>query len=257
VQNGYIYWIYSSSQTSQTVYLEGEEFPLRLNLWTGQVSPIASFKTAAGYTAINVTIGENGAEAILLGRRNPYGVKNLNRHIVATDGEGITDEDGKVYVRATKNGSYSAQLSTGQTATVRFHSIPGPIIPTRWSLTVEDWSAAVANATGRDSPLTDKTTLSPVTLETLRSWHHILGLEYANGVGTYRTTANLTLTEPRGSQKPQSLGVYLSFGDVQGSWSLRVNNHVVPGLDFFNSAPLDVTRYVRDGENSKLHIHPR
>ncbi|KAL2859224.1 hypothetical protein BJX68DRAFT_261671 [Aspergillus pseudodeflectus] len=215
VQNGSIYWIYSSSRTSQTVHLEGEGFPLRLNLWTGQVSPIASFKTAEGYTAINVTIGENGAEAIYLGRHNPYGVKNLNRHIVATDAESVTDEDGKVYVRATKDGSYSAQLPTDQTVTIRFHSIPGPIVPARWSLTIEDWSPAIANATGRDSPLTDKTTLSP----------------------------------PRGSQKPQSLGFYLSFGDVQGSWSLRVNNHVVPGLDFFNAAPLDVTRYVRDGEN--------
>ncbi|KAJ0423291.1 hypothetical protein BJY00DRAFT_321945 [Aspergillus carlsbadensis] len=247
--NEYIYWIYSSSRTSQTVHLEGDGFPLRLNLWTGEVSPIASFITADGYTAVNVTIGENGAEAIYLGFRNPYGVKNLDRHIVATDAEGVADEDGRVYVRATENGSYSAQLSKGQATTVHFDSIPAPIASARWSLTVEDWSPAIANATGRNSPLTDKTTLPLVTLETLRSWHNISGLEYASGVGTYKTTVNLTLTTPRGPQKQQSLGAYIDFGDVQGSWNLKVNGQLVPGVDFFNSAPLDVTLYVRDGEN--------
>jgi hypothetical protein len=171
-------------------------------MWTGHVSPIASFKTADGYTAINVTIGENGAEAIYLGRRNPYRVKNLNRHIVATGAEGVADEEDRVYVRATENGRYSARLSTGKTTTVRVDSIPAPITPARWSLTVQDWSPRIANATGRNSPLTDKTTLPPVALETLQPWHNISGLEYASGVGTYRTTANLTLTVPRGSQRP-------------------------------------------------------
>jgi hypothetical protein len=96
-----------------------------------------------------------------------------------------------------------------------------------------------------------------VTLETLRSWHDISGLEYASGVGTYRTTVNLDLTEPHGSQRSQSLGAYIDLGDVRGSWSLKVNGQVVPGIDFLNSAPLDVTLYVRDGENGKLYIRPR
>ncbi|KAL2825687.1 hypothetical protein BJY01DRAFT_256192 [Aspergillus pseudoustus] len=244
--NEYIYWIYSSSRTSQTVYLEGEGFPLRLNLWTGEVSPIASFKTTNGYTAVNVTIGENSVEVIYLGRENPYGVKNLSRHIIATDGDGMTDEAGKVYVRATKNGEYSAQLSTDKSATVRFDSIPSPITPKTWTLTVEDWSPAIANTTGRDSSRTDKSTLEPITLNKLCSWHNISGLEYASGVGVYQTTVNLTLTEPK---KGQSLGVYINFGDVEGSWDLNMNGKEVPGEDYFASAPLDVTSYVRDGEN--------
>ncbi|KAL3492069.1 hypothetical protein BJX62DRAFT_236502 [Aspergillus germanicus] len=173
----------------------------------------------------------------------------LNRHIVATDAEGVADEEGRVYVRATENGRYSARLSTGKTTTVRFNSIPAPIAPARWSLSVQDWSPRIANATGRNSPRTDKTSLPPVTLETLRSWHDISGLEYASGVGTYRATAKLTLAEARGSQKPQSLGVYIDLGDVRGSWSLKVNGQVVPGIDMFNSAPLDETLYVRDGDN--------
>ncbi|KAL3459661.1 hypothetical protein BJX64DRAFT_301114 [Aspergillus heterothallicus] len=244
--NVFVYWIYSSSRTSQTMRLEGEGFPLRLNLWTGEVSPIASFKTENGYTAINVTIGENGAEAIYLGQRNSYGVTNLDRHIIATNALGVADASGKVYVRATKNGRYVAQLSTGKTATVRFDSIPSAVTPNAWTLTVEDWSPAIENATGRDSALTNKTTLSPISLETLLPWHNISGLEYASGVGVYRTTVNLALPEPNGSQ---SLGVCINFGDVEGSWNLKINGQDVPGIDYFVSAPLDVTPYVRDGQN--------
>ncbi|KAL2812327.1 hypothetical protein BJX63DRAFT_421888 [Aspergillus granulosus] len=246
--NEYIYWIYSSSRTRQTVYLEGEGFPLRLNLWTGEVSPIASFKSVNGYTAINVTIGENGAEVIYLGRQNPYGVKTLDRHITATDAEGVVDQSGKVYVRATTNGRYSTQLSTNKAATVRFDSIPNSITPKSWTLTVEDWSPTIANATGQDSSLTDKTDLPAVTLQSLRSWHKISGLEYASGVGVYQTKVNLTLAAYNGPRK-QSLGVYINFGDVEGSWDLQINDKAVPGVDFFVSAPLDVTPYIRDGEN--------
>lgn len=246
--NGYIYWIYSSSRTSQTVHLEGEGYPLRLNLWTGEVSPIAAFNSSEGYTAINITIGENGAEAIYLGHRNPYGIKNLERHIISTDGEGIVDESGSVFLRATKNGKYTAKLSTGNSTTVTFQSIRPPVMPRTWTLTVEDWSP-IDNETGLDSSLTEKATLPPVTLAQLKSWHNISGLEYASGVGVYQTNVDLSIHQPDKGQ--QSLGVYFNIGNVQGSWGLEVNGQIVPGADFFTSRPVDVTSYIRNGANGK------
>ncbi|KAL4948111.1 hypothetical protein BDW69DRAFT_203797 [Aspergillus filifer] len=250
-ENEYIYWIYSKTrQTSQTVYLEGEGFPLRLNLWTGEVLPIASFCIANGYTAVNVTIGENGVEAVYLGRQNPYSVKNLSQHIVATDGEGVADKSGNVLLRATENGKYTAELSTGKATTVTFSSIPAALSPNQWLLTVEDWSPATANETGHASSDTKKTTLPPIRLSKLAFWHNISGLEYASGVGVYQATVNLTTHQHQGSQNDsQTLGVYIHFGEVEGSWDLRINDQVVPGVDFFTSKPLDVTPYIRDGEN--------
>ncbi|KAL4925286.1 uncharacterized protein BDV17DRAFT_300448 [Aspergillus undulatus] len=245
--NEYIYWIYSSSTTSQTIKLEGKGFPLSINLWTGDVLPIASFHSADGYTVVNVTIGENGVAAIYLGHQNPYGVSNLKQHILATDAEAAVDEDGNLFVRAVNNGAYTARLSTRNTTTVTFENILPAVTPKSWSLTVEDWSPVADNQTGLYSSLTEKTTLPPVTLQGLKSWYNISGLEYASGVGVYQTTVNLTLDYPLGLR--QSLGVYINFGVVQGSWGLELNGKTVPGIDYFVSRPLDVTPYVRSGLN--------
>ncbi|KAL4909501.1 hypothetical protein BDW74DRAFT_187585 [Aspergillus multicolor] len=228
-ENEYVYWIYSSNRTSQTVYLEGEGYPLHSSLWTGEVSPIASWDTVNGYTAVNVTIGEDAAEAIYLGHHNPYGVNNLERHRISTDAE------------ATENGKYTAHLSTGEQVTVSFDSIPPAITPESWTLTVEDWSPASINEAGRNSSLTAKKTLAPIILSTLLPWNEIPELEFASGVGVYQT-ANLTTQQ-------EGLGVSIYFGEVGGSWDLRVNSQVVSEVDLFRSAPLDVTPYDRDGEN--------
>ncbi|KAL5342263.1 hypothetical protein BJX70DRAFT_410917 [Aspergillus crustosus] len=248
--NEYIYWIYGSAKTTQMSKLEGNGFPLRLNLWTGEVSPIASFSTSNGYTSVNVTIGENGAEAIYLGRRNPYSITNLDRHIIAIDGEGVVSESGGLFVRATKNGKYTAQLSTGETKSAIFDSIPHSRNLPSWTLTVEDWAPVNDNQTGLDSSHTAKTILAPIQLSSLKPWHNISGLEYASGVGVYETTVNISSPRPHSSGvKQQTLGVYLDFGSIGGSWDLQINGQVVPGIDFFTSKPMDVTPYILDGKN--------
>ncbi|KAL4797547.1 hypothetical protein BDV19DRAFT_387350 [Aspergillus venezuelensis] len=240
----YVYWIYSSNRTSQTVYLEGEGYPLRLDLWTGGVSPIAAWVSADGYTAINLTIGENAAEVVYLGRENPYGFPNLERHIVSTDAEAMADDSGKLFVRAAKNGSFTALLSTDEIATPVFVSVPPAVTPESWTLIVEDWSPGTANSTGRGSAQTEKTTLAPITLSELTPWANISGLEYASGVGVYHTVVNL-ITQ----QDQENVGVYIDIGEVGGTWDLKVNGQVVPGVDWFRSAPLDVTPYIRRGDN--------
>ncbi|KAL4976284.1 hypothetical protein BDW66DRAFT_151228 [Aspergillus desertorum] len=202
-----------------------------VNLWTGEVLPIASFHIANGYTAVNVTIGENGVEAVYLGRQNPYNVTNLSQHIVATDGEGVADKSGNVLLRATGNGKYTAELSTGKATTVTFSSVPAAVTPNQWLLMVEDWSPATANETGHASSNTKKTTLPPITLSKLAFWHNISGLDIRDRRMTRKHWGSISLR--RGG----------------GSWDLRINDRVVPGVDFFTSKPLDVTPYIRDGEN--------
>ncbi|KAL4967875.1 uncharacterized protein BDV14DRAFT_197518 [Aspergillus stella-maris] len=240
----YIYWIYSSNKTSQTVHLEGEGYPLHLDLWTGEASPIAAWVTADGYTAVNLNIGETAAEVVYLGVKNPYDVPNLERHIVSTDAEATADDSGNLFVRATKNGSYTALLSTGEVVTPVFTSIPPAVTPDSWSLMVEEWSPGTGNSTGRGSAQTKQTTLAPITLSELTSWTSISGLEYASGVGVYHTIINLTA-----QQDQKNVGVYMDVGEAGGTWDLKVNGQVVPGVDWFRSGPLDVTPYIRRGEN--------
>lgn len=242
-----IYFIYSSSAITETVYLKGEGYPLMMNFWTGEVIPIVAFNTAGGYTEVKLSLGENAAQAIYLGKRNPYGLSNLSKYVIATDAE-VFAESGNIFLRSGKNGTHTAKLSTGRTISVEFDDVPAPLSPTSWTLSVEDWSPMNVNETGLNSSLTSKNRLSSIELNTLKPWTNITGLESASGIGTYKTTVDLSLRQTR-KNSGESIGVFISFGDVEGSWGLKVNNVQVDGVDFLTAAQLDVTSYVKDGLN--------
>lgn len=66
VGSGYLYWIYNGGDASFSgaVSLEGEGQPLSINLWTGTVTPLASFFLSDGYVSVNITLGSTAAVAI-------------------------------------------------------------------------------------------------------------------------------------------------------------------------------------------------
>lgn len=135
-------------------------------------------------------------------------------------------------------------MSNKEKVTVSASNLAKPTSPSKWILTVEDWSPTVLNETGLKSPLTTKTKLKPVTLTKLVSWNNITGLESASGIGTYETSFKLNI-------KSKSTGVLLSLGDVEGSYSIKINGKTVEGVDWFESRPIDVTDMVKDGNNSE------
>ncbi|KAJ5691930.1 hypothetical protein N7462_001353 [Penicillium macrosclerotiorum] len=230
-----------------SIQLEGEGYPLAFNLWTGEVVPIAAFSTNGGYTSVNISLGENGAQAIYLGQNNPYGVTNLKKHVTTTDAEIVADKSNSLYIRASKNGTYSASLSTGKLVHETFNAIPTPVELSSWLLSVEDWAPRITNETGLQSSFTTKTILSSVKLDGLKAWPNIMGLEYASGIGIHKTTIQLSLEQTKFAE--DSLGVRINLAEVEGSWSLKINGVHVDGIDFMVSAPLDVTSYVREGSN--------
>lgn len=242
-----IYFVYSSSAITETISLEGEGYPLMLNFWTGEVTPIAAFDAAGGYTKVNLTLGENAAQAIYLGKRNTYGVSNLSKHVTATDAE-VFAESGNIFLRSSKNGTHTATLSNGKTVSVKFDDVPAPISPTSWTLSVEDWSPLSINETGLNSSLTSKTILPSIKLNSLTSWTNITGLESASGIGTYSTTVDLSLDQSS-QNSGENVAVFINFGDVEGSWGLKINNVQVDGVDFLSPTPLEVTSYVKNGLN--------
>jgi hypothetical protein len=246
-----IYFVYSSGAITETMFLEGEGYPLMLNFWTGEVTPIAAFDTASGYTEVNVTLGENAAQAIYLGKNNPYGLSNLSKYVTATDAEAFA-ELGNIYLRSSKNRTCSAKLSNGKIISHTFGNVPLPVSPTTWTLSIEDWSPLSVNKTGLSSSLTSKTTLPSIKLNTLRSWSNITGLESASGIGIYKTTVDLSLSRSEKSSK-ESLAVFINLGDVGGSWGLKINNVQVEGVDFLTLGKLDITSYVQNGLNG-MHL---
>lgn len=249
-ESEHVYFIYSSSALNERISLEGEGFPLALNLWTGQVTPIAAFNVVAGYTEFNISLGENAARAIYLGKRNPYGISSPSRHVTATDAQAVATS-GHLFLRSGKNGTYAASLSDGEAMRVSFDGIPAPVSPTSWTLSVEDWSPLHVNETGRNSSLTTKNALPSIKLNALRSWADIAALENASGIETYRTTVELSLANGK-SKGGESIGVVLDVGEVGGSHGLRINNIAVDGVELISPGPLDITSYLQNGLNGMV-----
>lgn len=56
--SGYLYWVYNNGDDvfDGGFELEGEGYPLAINLWDGSVSPLAAFSSSYGYVSVNSTI---------------------------------------------------------------------------------------------------------------------------------------------------------------------------------------------------------
>lgn len=58
MSSGYLYWIYNNGDDvfDGSFELEGEGYPLAVNLWDGSVSPLAAFTSLDGYISVNSTL---------------------------------------------------------------------------------------------------------------------------------------------------------------------------------------------------------
>ncbi|KAI1628693.1 hypothetical protein EDD37DRAFT_16923 [Exophiala viscosa] len=241
MDSGYLYWIYNNGdgESTQSVSLEGTGSPYAINLWTGDVEPIASYPSVESYVTLNVTLAATAAAAIYVGTTKTFNAPTLQQYLVSTDCGNYVDG---TTIHLISNVSCSATTSAGKTVSVS-PQVEEPVTLTDWTLVVQDWGPAAINETGLNSSLTVKTTLPAVSLTSLAAWPNITGLQYASGLGYYNTTASLNLS---GSD----VRVLFGIGSVDGEWSLTINGKSVPGIDQFSSVPLDVTDYVVDGDNN-------
>jgi hypothetical protein len=88
-------------------------------------------------------------------------------------------------------------------------------------------------------------------LNTLKSWANITGFESASGIRTHKSTIDLSL-KLSAVKSGEKIAVYIDFGDVGGTWGLKINDFQVDGIDFLASVPMDVTSYVKDGQNGRF-----
>lgn len=242
-----MYWLYASTSGTYTISLEGEGWPLVLNRWTGDVIPLGSFQAANGYVSFNLTIAGGAAEAIYVGNSNPYGAQTPSEHVTSTAAEAVVNNSSQLLLRSTVNGTYGAVLSTGNTSTVTFSSIPPAVTVKAWSLTVEDWSPTYPNSTGLYSSQTNKTTIGPLSLSSLVAWSSIPDLAQVAGIGVYK--ANVTLAGLGSSPANVTTGVYMSVGTNGGPWGIKINGKTLQSPDWFSSRPADISDYVVNGIN--------
>lgn len=221
----------------QLISLKGEGQPYLFNLWTGEVTPIADYSEDNGYVNVRVQLDINESTIIALGSVD--GAPALH----AVDGSSnVYYENGKLMLKADQAGETSVLLSDGSKQTVKVDAVAAPVVPEKWSLTVESWTPANEfGTTGKDGALTAKNNIGPVELTELKAWKDIPEIgESVSGIGSYTTT--FTLNGPAD-------GATLSLGNVFDTVSVKINGTEVDGINQATKV-IDLGNLVKQGENT-------
>ncbi len=204
-ENGIDYYYLYNPSLDETfdgeVQLAGEGNAYRMNAWDGTVCQLATNSTEAGRVATKLRLAPNATALIAIA---PAWTKTLKM----TGNEALSDG-------------------------VR-------IVPERWSLTVDSWTAG-------EHPT--KTNCEQIELELaeLRSWTEIAGLENVSGIGRYRMSIRLKAK----SDEPDA--VLLDLGAVSDTFRVTVNGQPLPAADQI-SCLVPIGSFVRQGEVNTIEI---
>lgn len=227
------------------VTLTGTGAPYLLDTVSGEITPISEYVVGTGTVTVNVALGRDESTIVALtddpGR---FGLAALPRHVVSTTADSAVVEDGRVVLRDTRPGTYTATLSDGSTVSATIAAVPAAMDLTdaTWDLSAERWTNANPfGATGPAGAAQAKTTVE-LTLDGLQAWPDVPELVGASGVGTYTIDVDLPATWQQGST------AILSLGQVVDTMALSVNGTPVP-IDQL-SATTDVGPYLKVGGNT-------
>lgn len=232
------------------VTLEGTGQPFLLNAWSGEIKPIAHYTTDGKQVTISVNLAVD--ESMLIGiTKNPtqMGVASSDVFVKETDAEGVSQSPNRALsIVATKAGTYTTQLSNGQTLKTSVENALEKIDLTQaaWQLKVEDWQPQQKYGTTGAAGVETSKSLITLNLNALQPWPDIAELKNASGVGTYTYTLNLPNTWNSASH-----GATLSLGQVVDAFTLSVNDQLIP-IDQI-SAKVDLGNSLKAGAN-KIEI---
>lgn len=209
--------------------------PYRLDTWTGEIERLALYEEEGPQRVrVQVRLEPGETTVVAIGRRSWHN-DQLGRglHATQSDADEVRFSDGALVVRASAPGNYATTLSNGRTVHTEVGDLPAPRTLTTWDLHVEDWRPG-------DSPTETALVRHELTLDELRPWSEIAGLEDVSGVGRYRTTVDL-------ADWDGSHGAYLDLGEVTDTAVVKVNGEEVP-VDVVNPV-VDVGPHLRAGAN--------
>ncbi|KAF2997001.1 hypothetical protein E8E14_003122 [Neopestalotiopsis sp. 37M] len=240
---GYLYWVYNDGDdaTTATLFLEGSGAPYLIDLWSGSVAPIPAYASKDNRVTVNITVVATSAIVIYVGQDNPFNAPTLSEHLVSSSCGSYVSSAGQIIV--TSNVTCTATTSANRTVTLEPDDLPATVVPSSWSLTVQDWSPQYPNKTGVNSSATVKEWLPTMGLTELMPWPNITSLEFASGVGLYNTTINLT--RPNNSTR-----IFLSIGDVEGTYGVSFNGKEIADVDQFGNRDIEITSLVLVGTNN-------
>jgi hypothetical protein len=234
-KTGYFYFLNDSDASNEvTLSLAGKDKPFRINLWSGSVEPVAIYTEKEGRVEIPVAFGPNEAVVIVLSSDKAFCASAPAVHAVSGEGEWRV-VDGRLSVRATKAGRYSAKLSDGKDAVAQVGVVAAERALPSWSIAVEQWLPG-------NSPMETRKVNHNLNLTNLTAWTNIPELKEASGVGKYTTSVTLD------SSWSKDQGAWLDLSQVGGTFRVYVNGKQLPPANQFVHR-VDIGPYLKAGEN--------
>ncbi|TDC45020.1 alpha-L-rhamnosidase [Actinomadura sp. KC345] len=193
--------------------------PHRLDLWTGEVEPIAVYREDGDRVTLRVALRPSEATVVMFARGGHAPSARSSDAEVRVDGR-------RLIARATTAGTYTTTLSDGRTVKTRIGAVPEARTLTSWRLRVEDMTPG---GTARHD----------LRLDALKPWPEIPGLADVSGIGTYTTTVDW----------PGGDGAVLDLGEVFDTCRVRINGRRLPPVSVLVPA-VDAGPYLRRGRNT-------
>lgn len=237
------YYLYNP--TEQSINLEisfqGEGTPYNLDLWTGEIEPIACYQQESGRIVTEITVESGESKVVAFSSLFP---EQPELHVISGTADCYSyGEDGSILVHAAKAGNYATVLSNGQVvSTTVEQDVKNLLSETNWQLDVNSWTADKSDLTGLT---TIKAQLEPVQLTSLTPWSQISGLETVSGNGVYTTTLQL---ENWDSQSSATLSMETAAGTVAIT-GVTVNGTVLPVINQ-QTKQIEIGGYLQSGENT-------
>ncbi|MDW5596828.1 glycosyl hydrolase [Conexibacter stalactiti] len=224
------YYLYNA--TSDEVTFDGsfasKGRPYALDLWNGDITPLAAFRQDGERTSIPLTLPPLGTTVLAIRKDEPVPA----RHIVsAPNDELVVTGEQTVELRDVAGGPREVRFSDGTSSSVNVPPLPAPLTPASWQLHIDG-----ATATG--------TVPHDLELTELKPWVQIPGLERVAGVGTYTTTLDLPADWTAAER-----GALLQLGTVLGTVRIWVNGSEAGPGTVAAQRRWDVSALLKPGAN--------
>ena len=245
--------IYSDLTASQgEVDIADTRTPFFLNPWTGEETPVLTYRQDNVSTTIPLSLAGNQTVVVAFKLRNEltdptYHLTSFSSHVL---GSTFDSNQGLTLQVAHSTSDIQVTLSNGVARNISTSSIPPAFELSHWSLTAEHWEAP-SNLSDVESTVKYNTTHE---LPSLVSWSQIPALQNVSGIGYYTTSFTVPPNSTRSTENAD-IGAYLSFANVLHALRVPVNGQPLPPPDLTN-AVINISPWLRSGNNTITAIVP-
>jgi hypothetical protein len=252
---GYAMVFSDSTKSTGSITVASTKPPFYINAWTGKIQPVLIYERTRTATIIPIDLEPNQAIYLAFADRisdetvsiPSYHVQKAPSQVVGVE----VNNQQKISLHVARSDTPAvAVLSTDRKIWLDSRRIDLAFELSNWTLTVEHWEAP------KDLYESEHTYKYNTThhLTKLVSWTAIPELVNVSGVGYYASSFQWPPNEvPEGTDSSQ--GAYLRFPRLLDTLTVSINGHALPQLDITN-AVMDVTQYLRHGENTVQAIIP-